>query len=86
MSWQKLTEAGFWQKFSAEKGPMSYTAITDALQVERIAADRRDATKAKEEYGDGFDAAFTYRRGGELIVRSSDSAIAKHYRMLQQKE
>ena len=79
-----LTEARFWRKFATEKGPMSYTAITDTLQRERIAADSRDATKAKEEYGDGFDLAFTYWRGSEYIVRSSDASIAKHYRILQQ--
>ncbi len=82
----KTHRGQIWQKFSAEKGLMTYTAITDTLQVEQIATDCCDATKAKEEYGDGFDAAFTYRRGGELIVRSLDSAIAKHYCMLQQPE
>ncbi|KAN0133341.1 hypothetical protein V8E53_008781 [Lactarius tabidus] len=83
-SWHGLSEVGFWKKFSSDKGPMSYTAITENLQLERIAADRHDAAKAKEEYGAGFDAAFTYRRGGGHFVMSKDVAIAKQYRTLQQ--
>ncbi|KAN0127741.1 hypothetical protein V8E53_014461 [Lactarius tabidus] len=83
-SWHGLSEVGFWKKFSTDKGPMSYTAITENLQLERIAADRHDAAKAKEEYGAGFDAAFTYRRGGGHFVMSKDVAIAKQYHTLQQ--
>ncbi|KAF8261886.1 hypothetical protein EI94DRAFT_1745036 [Lactarius quietus] len=36
-SWQMLTEAGFWRKFSTENGPKSYTNICRALKAERKA-------------------------------------------------
>ncbi|KAH9032088.1 hypothetical protein EDB84DRAFT_1438691 [Lactarius hengduanensis] len=39
-SWQELTETGFWQKFTADGQPMSYTAICEALKEERMAADQ----------------------------------------------
>ncbi|KAF8257295.1 hypothetical protein EI94DRAFT_1717306 [Lactarius quietus] len=82
-SWQMLTEAGFWRKFSTENGPKSYTNICRALKAERKAADRCDAEKAKNIYSDGFASAFTYRRGGKHFVKSSDVAIARHFRSLQ---
>jgi hypothetical protein len=82
-SWQTLTEAGFWRKFSMKKGPQSYTEICRALKAEQKAADRRDAEKAKDAYRDSFTSAFTYRRGGKHFVRSSDAAIARHFRSLQ---
>lgn len=87
-SWQQLTEAGFRHRFSAGagKGLKSFTAILDDLQEERRAADWRDATKAREEYGDGFDEVFRYRRGSGHFVMSKDAAIARHYRTLQQSE
>ncbi|KAH9164833.1 hypothetical protein EDB89DRAFT_2067853 [Lactarius sanguifluus] len=81
-SWQELTETGFWQKFTADGQPMSYTAICEALKEERMAADRCLAEQAKDKYGDGFGAAFEYRRGSQHIVRNKSSAIAKHYRSL----
>ncbi|KAH9020930.1 hypothetical protein EDB85DRAFT_2001884 [Lactarius pseudohatsudake] len=81
-SWQELTETGFWQKFTADGQPMSYTAICEALKEERMAADRCLAEQAKDKYGDGFGAAFEYRRGSEHIVRNKSSAIARHYRSL----
>ncbi|KAH8997084.1 hypothetical protein EDB86DRAFT_2828856 [Lactarius hatsudake] len=81
-SWQELTETGFWQKFTADGQPMSYTAICEALKEERMAADCCLAEQAKDKYGDGFGAAFGYRRGSEHIVRNKSSAIARHYRSL----
>ncbi|KAH9007915.1 hypothetical protein EDB85DRAFT_1884154, partial [Lactarius pseudohatsudake] len=81
-SWNELMEHGFWRKFTADGQPMSYTAICEALKEERMAADRRVAEQAKDKYGDGFDAAFEYRRGGDHIVRNKSSAIARRYRSL----
>ncbi|KAH8981836.1 hypothetical protein EDB86DRAFT_2834703 [Lactarius hatsudake] len=81
-SWQELTETGFWQKFTADGQPMSYTAICEALKEERMAADHCLAEQAKDKYSDGFGAAFGYRRGSEHIVRNKSSAIARHYRSL----
>ncbi|KAH9043623.1 hypothetical protein EDB85DRAFT_1911398 [Lactarius pseudohatsudake] len=82
-SWQELTETGFWQKFTADGQPMSYTAICEALKGERMAAARCLAEQAKDKYSDGFGAAFEYRRGSEHIVRNKSSAIARHYLSLQ---
>ncbi|KAH9026656.1 hypothetical protein EDB84DRAFT_1563675 [Lactarius hengduanensis] len=82
MSWQELTEAGFWQKFTAGGQSMSYTAICEALKEERMAADRRVAEQARDQYGDGFGTVFEYRRGSEHVVRNKSSAIARHYRSL----
>ncbi|KAF8257360.1 hypothetical protein EI94DRAFT_1758942 [Lactarius quietus] len=82
-SWQMLTEAGFWRKFSTEKGPKSYTDICCALKAERKVANRRDAEKARNVYSDGFVSAFAYRRGGQHFVKSSDAAIARQFCSLQ---
>jgi hypothetical protein len=65
---------------------MSYSAICEALQKERMAKDKLDAAHAKEEYGDRFDAAFTYRRGGQLLVMNKAAAIAKHYHILHKSD
>jgi hypothetical protein len=58
---------------------MTYTAICETMQQERIAADRADAKRAKEEYGDRFSTVFEYRRGGKRQVMNKDATIAKHY-------
>jgi len=82
-SWQELTEEGFWQKYSSPDGMhMAYTTICKMMKQERIAADRIDAERAKEEYGDRFCAVFEYRRGGERHVMNKPATIAKHYRSL----
>ena len=61
---------------------MSYKAICKALRAERMANDKIDSARAKAEYGDRFDSAFTYRRGDKLLVMNKESAIARHYRSL----
>ncbi|KAF8258446.1 hypothetical protein EI94DRAFT_1754671 [Lactarius quietus] len=82
-SWQELTEEGFWQKYSSPDGMhMAYSTICKMMKQERIAADRIDAERAKEEYGDRFCAVFEYRRGGERHVMNKPATIAKHYRSL----
>lgn len=82
MSWRTLTEKGFWQKFSTDHQPMSYTAICEALKEERKVANHHFAERAHGEYGTRFDSAFEYRRGSEHIVRKKASAVAKHYHSL----
>jgi len=83
MSWQELTEKGFWQRFSVDHQPMSYTAICEVLKEERMADDHYLAERARVEYKDNFEEVFGYRRGGERLVRNKDSAIAKKYRILR---
>jgi hypothetical protein len=65
---------------------MSYKAICEALQRERMANDKIVTEQAKEEYGDRFDSIFTYRRGGQLFVMKKESAIAKHYHSLHKSD
>jgi hypothetical protein len=65
---------------------MSYKAICEEMKKERQAKDKIDAAHAKEEYGDRFESAFTYRRGGELLVMKKESAIAKQYRTLHKSD
>ncbi|KAH9040622.1 hypothetical protein EDB85DRAFT_1886735 [Lactarius pseudohatsudake] len=81
-SWNKLTDDGFWQKFTANSQLMSYTAICEALKEERMATNHHVAKQAKDKYGDRFGAAFKYWRGSDHIVRNKFSAIARHYHTL----
>ena len=82
MSWQKLTKQGFWEKFSSNGKPMTYKAICEKIQKERMARDHTDAICAKEEYGDRFDSVFVYRKGHNLLVMNQEAAIARRYRTL----
>lgn len=79
MSWQELTEAGFCRKFTASSQSMSYTAICEVLKEEHMAADRRVAEQARDQYSNGFGTVFEYRRGSEHVVRNKSLAIARHY-------
>jgi hypothetical protein len=65
---------------------MSYTAICEALKKVRMAKDKLDAAHAKEVYGDRFASAFTYRKGGQLLVMNKAAAIAKHYHILHKSD
>ncbi|KAF8270746.1 hypothetical protein EI94DRAFT_1885588 [Lactarius quietus] len=71
------------KKHCTEKGPKSYTEICCALKAERKVTNRRDAEKARNVYSDGFVSVFAYRRGGQHFVKSSDAAIARQFRSLQ---
>lgn len=82
-SWQELTRDGFWRKFSTDQGPMAYTAICNVLKTERMHADHLRAEQAKAAYDQDFDSTFKYRKGGEHLVRKTDSAIARHFEALQ---
>lgn len=84
-SWQQLTEAGFWHKFSNDQGHMSFTAICDVLKEERQAADSQLADRARLEYGGKFNETFSYRRGSKRYVTSSNAGVARRYRTLQTK-
>ena len=85
-SWQKLTEASFWRKFSCDQKHMSFTKICAALQAERMAMNRHLAEAARVRYGKDFGQSFTYRRGNKHLVTKSDSAIARRYCSLQDSE
>jgi hypothetical protein len=76
-SWKALTEKGFWEKFTVDRQPMSYTAICKALKEERMANDHHLAAKARTDFGDRFEELFEYRRCGEHLVRNKDSAVAR---------
>ncbi|KAH9003273.1 hypothetical protein EDB86DRAFT_2826459 [Lactarius hatsudake] len=81
-SWQELTETSFWQKFTADGQPMSYTAICEALRRSAWPPIAASPSRPKTSTATGFGAAFGYRRGSEHIVRNKSSAIARHYRSL----
>ena len=81
--WRTLSEEGFWAKFTVDGHVMSYTAISNQLKEERMAADHQLAEEARVKYGKDFDLMFEYRRGGTHLVRDKESAIAKRYRSLQ---
>ncbi|KAJ6595983.1 hypothetical protein B0H10DRAFT_2089476 [Mycena sp. CBHHK59/15] len=71
--------------FKAKDGSkMTYTAICDCLRKERKNEDKILAARARQEYGDSFDAKFSYRssRSGGRIVMTKDTAIAKDYKRL----
>ncbi|KAJ6631662.1 hypothetical protein B0H10DRAFT_1979704 [Mycena sp. CBHHK59/15] len=71
--------------FKAKDGSkMTYTAICDCLRKERKNEDKILAARARQEYGDSFDAKFSYRssRSGGRIVMTKDTAIAKEYKRL----
>jgi hypothetical protein len=86
MSWQKLTEEGFWLRFSNAQGRMSYTAICKALQAERMATDHCTTERARVKYGDDLSSKFEYRKGSEHIVRQKESAIARQLRILEKED
>lgn len=51
-----------------------------------MAKDAIDAERAKVEYGDSFDSTFSYRKGDKFFVMHKESAIARHFRSLQNLE
>lgn len=65
---------------------MTYKAICEQLKRERMVKDAIDAERAKVEYGDSFDSTFSYRKGDKFFVMHKESAIARHFRSLQNLE
>jgi hypothetical protein len=62
---------------------MTFTAITQLLRQQRVTKDYEDAEQAKKDYGASFSEYFTYHRGGETLVMSDPTSIAKCYRTLR---
>jgi hypothetical protein len=75
--------AEFWERFSADEKPLSFTGIMAILRSERMAVDAALAEQAKAEYGDDFMKEFSYRRGSNQLVMSKPCAIAKQYHKLK---
>jgi hypothetical protein len=63
---------------------MSYTAICASLRNDRKNADEELANRARLEYGEEFDAKFSYRcsKTGNRVVMTKASSIAKEYKRL----
>lgn len=63
---------------------MTYTAICNSLRDGRKNADEELAKRARREYGEEFEAKFSYRtsRSSTRVVMTKASAIAKEYRRL----
>jgi hypothetical protein len=63
---------------------MSYTAICASLRNDRKNADEELANRARLEYGEEFDAKFSYRcsKTGNRVVMTKASSIAKEYKHL----
>lgn len=59
---------------------MSFTAIVNALRLQRKARDAELEYCARERYGPSFAEEFTYRQGADTgIVMSKQYAIAKAF-------
>jgi hypothetical protein len=70
----------FWMEFCHPNGDrMTFTAITQLLQQQRVTKDYEDAEQAKRDYGTSFSKCFTYRQGGRILVMSDPTSIAKRY-------
>ncbi|KAG1887735.1 hypothetical protein F4604DRAFT_1916555 [Suillus subluteus] len=63
------SEATFWTEFSVDGEDMSFTAIV--------------AATARKEYGEEFNAKFSYRKKDKIHVMSDVSGIAHHYKKLK---
>jgi hypothetical protein len=66
-------------KATIEKG--CFTAISDALRIERIARDKADTARARTEYSaDEFALHFAYKKNGSKRVYQKSHDIARLYR------
>ncbi|KAJ7236080.1 hypothetical protein B0H12DRAFT_1191114 [Mycena haematopus] len=80
------TPEEFWTTFTGPNGrKMSYTAICARLRDDRKDADTKLADKARQEFGEEFEAKFRYRcsKTNTMKVMTSTNKIAKHYRQLR---
>ncbi|KAJ7222389.1 hypothetical protein GGX14DRAFT_428618 [Mycena pura] len=80
------TPEEFWATFKSEDGvKMPYTAICAKLRKDRKNTNEELAARAREEYGDDFEAKFSYRNSKTKarMVKFNASSIAKEYKRLQ---
>lgn len=62
---------------------MSFTAIVAALRKQRQVDKQDIVATAREEYGEEFDAKFSYRKKDKMHVLSNPSGIARRYKKLK---
>ncbi|KAJ3551649.1 hypothetical protein NP233_g13040 [Leucocoprinus birnbaumii] len=83
--WLKASPDDFWNEFSVDGLPLSYTNILQRLREQRKTKDAGDAWDARAESGGQFSSEYCYSKGSRgSISLSSNTAIAKRYRMRQQ--
>lgn len=63
---------------------MSFTAIAAALRKQRQVDKQDIVATAHKEYGEEFNAKFSYRKKDKMHVMSDVSGIARRYKKLKE--
>lgn len=79
-------EAAFWEalpgvfvKKNGKDRPVWQRVLKRCKDI-RTEIDKADAAEARKQFGDEFEAKFSYSKGGKRVIMSDTTGIARKYR------